>query len=64
MDAEECTLTYEVERKPLKAKTEAPKGRFKFGGFSCSISILCLAGKPFGTTLSQLGPQKGFSVVA
>ena len=27
LDAEECALTYEVERKPLKAKTEAPKGR-------------------------------------
>ena len=33
LDAEECALTYEVERKPLKAKTEAPKGTLRFGGF-------------------------------
>jgi len=43
-DAEECALTYEVERKPLKAKTEAPKevdfmSELSRGRFSLTCNI-------------------------
>jgi len=44
LDAEECALTYEVERKPLKAKTEAPKevdfmSELSRGRFSLTCNI-------------------------
>ena len=77
MDAEECALTYEVERKPLKAKTEAPKGTLRFGGFYANsagwsgmgslsgddiFSANLLVCIKFGQTLAFLGIKGNFLV--
>ena len=76
MDAEECALTYEVERKPLKAKTEAPKGRnsqiwqllcqlcglVEFGVIGCIFAANLLVCIKFGQTLAFLGIKGNFLV--